>query len=68
MIPRITFTFARPRSASSRVTLAPFCASAIARLTENVDFPTPPFPLVMAMVLHFLTALFSSTSLLKFAA
>src|SRR6266550_8760928 len=38
-------------SASMRPTRAPCCASAIARLDATVDFPTPPLPLEIAMML-----------------
>src|ERR1700679_2298858 len=37
-------------SQSSRPTRAPRCVSAQARFTEQVDLPTPPLPLAMAMI------------------
>src|SRR5262245_60640866 len=55
-------------SASRSPTAAPVWASAIARLTAMVDFPTPPLPLAMAIMCwlirssdcmgHLLTTLF----------
>ena len=39
-----------PRSASKRRTRRPNCAKPIARLTEKVDLPTPPLPLVTATI------------------
>src|SRR5438552_19034591 len=37
-------------SQSSNPTLAPRCSSPHARFTDNVDLPTPPFPLATATV------------------
>src|SRR3569832_2716584 len=49
--PSSTSTLARPKSASSNVTLFPDCASAIARFTEVLVLPSPPLPHVTAMTL-----------------
>jgi len=48
-MPNKILTLAKPVSASNKQTLLPRVASAMARLTEVVVLPTPPFPLVIAM-------------------
>ena len=49
--PNITSTLARPKSASSIITFLPILVNSSARLTERLDLPTPPFPLVTAITL-----------------
>ena len=59
-----TFTFAMPRSPSIRITFFPSWAYAIAIFTAKFVFPTPPFPLVIAIILvlwSFFTLLLSGT-------
>ena len=46
------WTLARPKSASTRHTFFFMFESAIASMRLIVVFPTPPFPLVIAMLLH----------------
>src|SRR6185312_12232882 len=48
-VPIISGTLGPYTSASSRPVLYPRCASAIARFTETVVFPTPPLPLPTAI-------------------
>ena len=47
--PSMTLILAKPRSASKSNTFFPFLDKAIDRLMEVLLFPTPPFPLVIAI-------------------
>ena len=47
--PNITSTLARPKSASKIITFFPSLLSQTARLTDVLDLPTPPLPLVMVI-------------------
>ena len=48
-IPSMTSILAKPKSTSMISTRLPILASSIARFTEILDLPTPPFPLVTVM-------------------
>ena len=48
--PNIFGTDGPKMSVSNNPTLYPNCAKAIARLAETVDFPTPPFPELTAII------------------
>ncbi len=62
VMPHITSALASPRSASSTVARKRACASAMARLTQVLVFPTPPLPEVMAMTGQWRTGAGSRTA------